>query len=117
MTPAAPAGPERRPATWALALAFGLVYVCWGTTYLALKKAVREEQLPPALFGGIRVFLAGWLVLTWQFARGQRPWLPRRDWLPIGLCAALLFIGGNGLINVAGQTLDSGVCAVLAATT
>jgi len=117
MRPVAPAAPERRPATWALALAFALVYVSWGTTYLALKKAVKEEHLPPALFGGIRVCIAGFLLLGWQLARRQRPWPPSRDWVPILLCAWLLFIGGNGLINVAGQTLDSGVCAVLAATT
>jgi drug/metabolite transporter (DMT)-like permease len=106
-----------RPSKWALALAFGLVYVCWGTTYLAMKKGVREEHLPPALFGGVRVCIAGLLLLGWQLARGQRVGLPARDRLPIVLCALLLFVGGNGLINVAGQTLDSGVCAVLAATT
>jgi drug/metabolite transporter (DMT)-like permease len=108
---------HRRPATWALVLAFGLVYVCWGTTYLAVKKGVREEGLPPALFGGVRVCIAGALILGWQLLRGQRIALPARDRVTIGLCAFLLFVGGNGLINVAGQTLDSSVSAVLAATT
>src|SRR5580704_1438348 len=106
-----------RPSPWALALAFGLVYVCWGTTYLAMKKGVREEHLPPALFGGVRVCIAGLLLLSWQLARGERVKLAPGDRLPLVLCALLLFVGGNGLINVAGQTLDSGVCAVLAATT
>ena len=108
---------EQRPSKWALALAFGLVYVCWGTTYLAMKKGVREEHLPPALFGGVRVTIAGLLLLSCQLARGERVRLAVHDRLPIVLSALLLFVGGNGLINVAGQTLDSGVCAVLAATT
>jgi drug/metabolite transporter (DMT)-like permease len=108
---------QSRPSPWALALAFGLVYVCWGTTYLAMKKGVREEHLPPALFGGVRVCIAGLLLLSWQLARGERVRLAAGDRLPLVLCALLLFVGGNGLINVAGQTLDSGVCAVLAATT
>src|SRR6516165_7781980 len=106
-----------QPAKWALVLAFALVYVSWGTTYLAMKKGVREEHLPPALFGGVRVCLAGWLLLGWQVARGARLGLSGPDRVSIGLCALLLFVGGNGLINVAGQTLDSGLCAVLAATT
>lgn len=108
---------HRRPATWALVLAFGLVYLCWGTTYLAMKKGVQDEQLPPALFGGVRVCCAGCLLLACQFLRGQRVALPRPDRWPVVSCALLLFVGGNGLINAAGQTLDSSVCAVLAATT
>jgi drug/metabolite transporter (DMT)-like permease len=99
-----------------LVLAFGLVYVCWGTTYLALKKAVREEHLPPLMFGGIRVCIAGLLLLGWQATRRAAA-LRSQDWLPVLICAILLFVGGNGLINLAGQTLDSGVCAILAATT
>src|SRR6516225_4277487 len=101
MNDAGPAATHRRPATWALALAFALVYVCWGTTYLAMKKGVKEEGLPPALFGGVRVCIAGSLILGWQLLRGQRAVLPARDRLPVGLCAFLLFVGGNGLINVA----------------
>jgi drug/metabolite transporter (DMT)-like permease len=107
----------RRPSSFALIVAFALVYVCWGTTYLALKIGVREEKWPPALFGGVRVCVAGLILLGWQTLRGQQLWLPRRDYGPLAVCAVLLFVGGNGLINVAGQTLDSGLCAVLAATT
>jgi drug/metabolite transporter (DMT)-like permease len=117
MSDANSATTHRRPPTWALVLAFALVCVCWGTTYLALKKGVKEEGLPPALFGGVRVCIAGGLILGWQLLRGQRIALPACDRVPLALCALLLFVGGNGMINVAGQTLDSGVSAVLAATT
>jgi drug/metabolite transporter (DMT)-like permease len=108
---------DYRPATWALLLAFALVYVCWGTTYLALKIAVREEGLPPLLFGGVRVCIAGLVLLALQAACRQPVTVARPDMRAVVLGGVLLFVGGNGLINLAGQTLDSGVCAVLAATT
>jgi drug/metabolite transporter (DMT)-like permease len=117
MTSAADANSNSRPSTWALILAFGLVYVCWGTTYFALKKGVREEGWPPALFGGVRIWMAGSILLAWQALRGQSLALPGRDRLPVLLCGLIMFVGGNGLINAAGQTLDSSLCAILAATT
>jgi len=100
-----------------MVLAFVLVYICWGTTYLALKKGVREEHWPPALFAGVRLGLAGLILLGFQQLRGQSLRLPARDCLPVVGCAFLLFVCGNGLITLAGQTLDSSVSAVLAATT
>jgi len=112
-----PAVTDRPPARWALILAFALVYFCWGTTYLALKIGVQQEQWPPCLFGGVRVCIAGLLILACQVCRGQSIALVAGDRWIVVVCALLLFVGGNGLINVASQTLDSGVSAVLAATT
>jgi drug/metabolite transporter (DMT)-like permease len=109
--------PPARPATWALVLAFALIYLSWGTTYLAIKKGVKDEQLPPALFGGVRVCLAGLLLLGYLAMRGQSVRLPLRD---LGITAAfgcILFVGGNGLITLAEKTVPSGAAAVLAATT
>ncbi len=108
---------ETRPTLGAVVLAFTLVYVCWGTTYLALKIGVQKAAMPPLMFGGARISIAGLLVLGWLWLRGKPILLPAGSRLPVALCAVLLFVGGNGLLNVAGQTLDSGVCAVLIATT
>lgn len=105
------------PASWAIALAFALVYISWGTTYLATQKGVRDEQLPPALFGGTRVCLAGIVLLVFLAVR-REPWrLPVADIRGIGLSALFLFVGGNGLINFAERTVNSGLAAVIAATT
>lgn len=105
------------PASWAIALAFALVYISWGTTYLAIQLGVRDEQLPPALFGGSRVCLAG-LVLLAFLAVCRSPWrLPAADVRGIGLSGFFLFVGGNGLINFAERTVNSGLAAVIAATT
>jgi drug/metabolite transporter (DMT)-like permease len=107
----------RQPATWAVALAFGLIYLSWGTTYLAIKKGVQEERLPPALFGGVRITLAGLLVLGYVRLRGQPLALTRRDLVSAASAGLVLFVGGNGMITQAQTTLPSGVTAVLAATT
>jgi drug/metabolite transporter (DMT)-like permease len=116
MNPAADP-PFRRPAPWALILAFTLVYLSWGTTYLAIKEGVKNQQLPPALFGGVRVFLAGLVLLGFLAWRRRGILLPRRELLSVGGIGLLMFVGGNGLITVAEKTVPSGVTAVLAATT
>jgi drug/metabolite transporter (DMT)-like permease len=104
-----------RPARWAVAVAFALVYTAWGTTYLAIKAGVKT--LPPGLFGGTRVCAAGLCLLGYLVLRGERLALPRRDLLVAVVAGLFLFVGGNGLITVAEKTVDSGVAAVLVATT
>jgi drug/metabolite transporter (DMT)-like permease len=106
-----------RPAPWAIILAFTLVYVSWGTTYLAIKEGVRNQDLPPALFGGTRVCLAGLLLLGFLRMRGRSIRLPWSELASVGLIGILLFVCGNGLITFAEKTVPSGVAAVLAATT
>jgi drug/metabolite transporter (DMT)-like permease len=109
------AAPERRPAAWALALAFAVVYLVWGTTYFAIREGVRT--LPPALFGGVRIASAGLLLFAYLRLRGQPLRLPRRDFLVAAIVGGLLFVGGNGLVTYAEVTTDSGVTSVLVATT
>jgi drug/metabolite transporter (DMT)-like permease len=100
-----------------LLLAFTLVFLSWGTTFLAIKRGVQDEHLPPALFGGVRVCLAGVLLLTYLALRGERLRLPQRDLAGITLGGLLLFVGGNGLLTLGETTLPSGLAAVLGATT
>lgn len=102
---------------WGIALAFGIMYVAWGTTYLATQKGVRDEHLPVYLFGGTRIGTAGLILLLFQAFRGK-PLAPRLRELPglLGI-SFLLFVLGNGLIARAQRTVDSGMAAVLVATT
>ncbi len=106
-----------RPSPWALVLAFALIYLSWGTTYLAILIGVRDEHLPPALFGGVRVGTAGLLLFGYSAWQGHRLRLGRRDLRVTAGAGVLLFVCGNGLITWAEETVDSGVAAVLAATT
>jgi drug/metabolite transporter (DMT)-like permease len=105
-----------RPPLWAVILAFAVLYTTWGTTYLAIKIGV--ETLPPAIFGGARLGLAGFLVLCYLRLRGHVLALPRRnDWLWLIVPAILFFVGGNGLLTVGEKYVASGVASVLGATT
>ncbi len=59
MTAAEARSPERL-APLALALCLGLVWIVWGTTYLAIRVAVRN--LPPLPMAGARFLIAGGLL-------------------------------------------------------
>jgi drug/metabolite transporter (DMT)-like permease len=89
------------------------VYVIWSSTYLAMRICVVE--LPPMMMAGIRFALAGTTLLLLALRAGAKlP--PRRDWLRMIPVGALLFVGGNGFIAIAEQSVSSGGAAVVAAT-
>jgi drug/metabolite transporter (DMT)-like permease len=100
---------------WAVLLALGLAYVSWGTTYFAIREGVKE--FPPALFGGARITAAGLVLWLYLAGTGRPCRLPRRELLWTALAGCIFFVGGNGLITVAEQTVKSGEASVLAATT
>jgi drug/metabolite transporter (DMT)-like permease len=109
-----PVHSSRRPAPWKLTLALAIVYIAWGTTYLAIKDGVRT--LPPGLFAGTRVSLAGLTVLAFLGLTGGTVRLSSRDALRAWMSGGLMFVGGNGLLTFAEKTVPSGTAAVLAAT-
>ena len=115
--------PPRQSASRAsVALALIIVYVVWGSTYLAI--AVMIETLPPLLAAGIRFVTAGLIMLgaVWVHQRwirrasepAERPtWGHWRSAIIIG---TLLLLGGNGGVVLAELRIPSGVAAVLVAT-
>lgn len=107
-----------------VAPAFGLVvaalvtvYVVWGSTYLAIKYTV--SGLPPFLAMGVRFLLAGTVLLAAVLAfRGRHVFRMSRTQLgTAALCGLFLLVGGNGLVAVAEQDVDSGLAALLIAGT
>src|SRR5437660_12919134 len=109
--------PSPRPAAWAVVLAFALIYVSWGTTYLAIREGVHNQGLPPCLFGGTRVAMAGLVLLAFLAVRGEGLRFAWSGFRWVALTGLLLFVGGNGLITAAERTVESGIASVLAATT
>jgi drug/metabolite transporter (DMT)-like permease len=105
------------PARWTIVLAFALVYLSWGTTYYVIRAGVHTYHLPPALFGGARVCLAGLLLLGYLRWRVEPLRLPAREFRTVVLAGMLMFVGGNGFITFALDRVPSGVAAVLVATT
>lgn len=95
--------------------ALGIVYVFWGSTYLAIRYAV--ETIPPLLSAGLRFGVAGLIMLVGVLAvRGTRTLRITRTQLLTGSASGVLLLaGGNGLVSVAEQKVDSGLAALLIA--
>lgn len=95
-------------------VAYLIVCVFWGSTYLAIKIGVGE--LPPFLFAGLRFFTAG--VLLFVLARALGDPLPRRgsDWRTLAIVGLLLLAGGNAFVVWAEQYTASGVASVFVVT-
>ena len=100
-------------------LALAVVYVVWGSTYLAIRVGVRD--LPPAIFSGIRFLVAGALLYAISLRSAgpapRRPARPQpREWLGCTVVGVLLLGVGNGGVSLAEQHLDSGLTALLLAS-
>src|SRR5258708_12165853 len=104
--------PSSRTSTLVI-IAFGLVYVVWGSTYLAIRVGI--ESFPPLLLAGSRHLLTGFIlypVLRWK--TGVRP--TAAHWRMSFVTGFLLLFIGNGGACLAEQTVPSGVTPLLVAT-
>jgi drug/metabolite transporter (DMT)-like permease len=102
-----------RPSRFALAFNFGLVYLFWGSTYLAIDIAV--EHIPPALMCATRFTVAGAIMLGYCLLRGQRVLFSPRKLLQLAAIGILLLMGGNLTLSYAEQYIPSGLAAFLVA--
>ncbi len=135
----APGSSPTAPSTGAVWGALLIVYLVWGSTYLAIR--VMVGTIPPLLGTGARFILAA-LILTGFLAThrersprataepegegphekrtGERPGLrairvTRRQLLASGLVGLLLLLCGNGGVVIAERTVPSGLAALLVA--
>lgn len=93
-------------------LAFAIIYLVWGSTYLAIRYAV--ETIPPLITAGLRHFTAGSILFAWAWFRGFRP--TRREWASSIVLAFLFFLVSHGSLHWAEQVVPSGLAALLVAT-
>lgn len=93
--------------------ALGLVYVIWGSTYLAI--AITVQTLPPLLSAGLRFLVAGGVLMAWiALRRGVR--VGREQLLGSSIVGLLLLVGGNGFVVLAERTVPSGLTALIIAS-
>jgi len=94
-----------------------IVYVVWGSTYLAIRLAVREGAgFPPFHLAGLRVGFAAAILLGWALMRRGRLRLDRPTLILLAGSGLLMWIGGNGLVTWAEKRADSGLAALLVAS-
>ncbi|WP_167736049.1 EamA family transporter [Nocardioides sp. 503] len=99
-----------------------VVYVVWGSTYLAI--AIGVETVPPLLLAGTRYLVAGALMYAVVSRRrgpaapAAGPDAPRRvrQWAAAAVVGVMTLSIGNGGVSVAEQSVPSGVAALLVAT-
>ena len=98
-----------------------IVYVVWGSTYLAIRVGV--ETMPPLLMAAARNLVAGIIMLsiglrtrrTTGAGPAARTWPTRKEWVGCATVGILLLVA-NGLVGIGEQTVPSGLAALLVAT-
>ena len=110
---AGPGLPARPPAaTWKVWTGLWIVYIVWGSTYLAIR--VMVETVPPLLGAGVRFAVAGAVMLAvLSFRRRIKP---TRAQLLSALAVGLLLPGANAVVTVAEQEVPSNLAALLIAS-
>ena len=111
----------RRPSlvAWVCLL---IVWVVWGSTYLAIKVGV--ETIPPLLMAAARNLVAGAIMFPAAMGArrkairaGQtlRRWPSRAEWAGCAIVGILL-LTANGAVGIGEQTVPTGLAALLVAT-
>ncbi len=115
MADSASSAPASRPPTLlAVAAALGVLYLVWGSTYLATRFAI--ETIPPYTMLVGRFLVAGGLLYGFLRLRGVPNPTPV-EWRSSALVGTLLLVGGTGSVALA-QSLgvSSGMAAVVVST-
>jgi drug/metabolite transporter (DMT)-like permease len=103
---------HRRLLPW---IALFVIYVVWGSTYMAIRIVVRE--VPPMAAASLRFLVAGLVMAAlaaWRDRGQDRPRL--RQWVDYSVIGVLLLAGGNGLVMWAETRVPSGIASLIVAT-
>jgi len=100
---------------WKIILAFALVYVFWGSTYLGIGIAV--EHIPPAMMCAARFLTAGTVMLAYCALTGRRIRFSARQLSHFAAVGILLLTGGNLTLSYAERIVPTGLAALLVAVT
>ena len=90
-----------------------LVYIIWGSTYLAIALAVKD--MPPLIAMGTRFLLAAILMGSWLSIKNgiNSLKITRSQFLNVFIMGGLLLGGANGSVAAAERYAPTGVVAIL----
>ena len=99
-----------------IALAMAVVYLVWGSTFIAIDVAI--VTIPPMTLMAVRFAVAGAALYLWASRRGDRvgdrP--TARQWAASTLTGGAMLVGGTGLVALAMVWIGAGTAALLTAT-
>ncbi|TDN69446.1 EamA family transporter [Paraburkholderia sp. BL10I2N1] len=96
-----------------VALALTVVYIVWGSTYLAVHVAL--GSFPPLMLSGLRNLFAG--IGLFVFATRRRPaWPTAEEVRNAGLVGTMLVGLSSGMLAYGMRTVGTGTAAVMVAT-
>jgi drug/metabolite transporter (DMT)-like permease len=97
---------------WRVWTGLWIVYIVWGSTYLAIR--IMVETVPPLLGAGARFTVAGGIMLAVLSLR--RSVRPTRTQLLSALLVGVLLMGANAVVTLAEQEVPSALAALLIAS-
>lgn len=103
---------HRRILPW---ISLAVIYVVWGSTYMAIRIVVRE--VPPMAAAAFRFLVAG-IVMAGIAAVADRRhgWPSRRQLADYALVGVLLLAVGNGLVMWSEKRIPSSIAALIVAS-
>ena len=94
-------------------VAFTLLYILWGSTYLAMRVIVRD--MPPYVAGTVRYLIAGPIMLVACALMGRKISLTRRDLRQLLVISILLLSIGNIGVLWSEEYVSSGLASLIVA--
>ncbi len=99
--------------TWRIVIAFAIIYIVWGSTYLVNYFAI--QTIPPMLMSGSRFVVASSIMFGIAGIM-KLPMPTRRQWRNGIISGILLLSIGTGAVVWAEQFVDTGIAALIVST-
>jgi drug/metabolite transporter (DMT)-like permease len=97
-------------------VSLAIIYVVWGSTYMAIRIVVHE--MPPMAAAAFRFLVAGTIMAGMAAIADRRHgWPSRRQWADYALAGVLLLAVGNGLVMWSEKRIPSSIAALIVGST